>query len=98
MNVNKIWPLISVSWIVLGFYRGRAQYIYKYNTDCKNYTCTKPRFMVTSCILSGLIGTAAYILPITMPFIIYKEIYRLEMNIHGMEEDINSPYYYDLFC
>lgn len=57
---------------------------------------TKPKFMTTSCIFRGFMGTALYLFPCTMPFVAYKEIYRLEMNIRGIDEDINSTNYYDL--
>lgn len=59
-------------------------------------TTTKPKFMTTSFIFNGFIGTALYVFPCTMPFVLYKEIYRLEMNIRGVDEDINSTNYYDL--
>jgi hypothetical protein len=105
MNAKHIWPIISCSWAALGFYRGAKQYSYNCDIEIKKYAdkinaaaSTKPKFMTTSCIFRGFIGTAAYVFPCTMPFVAYKEIYRLEMNIRGLdEEDINSTNYYDLF-
>ena len=76
------------SWRGLGFYRGRSQYKYrhdKYNIN-KNY-------FYSDAMIYGFYGTILYISPPFLPFIIYKELYRLEVNMRNLEDEKKTEYY-----
>ena len=92
--------LTGTGWGILGFKRGLNKYDYQYKHDYENpewYTGikkdnTKP-YLYTDKIFYGLSGLIIYMNPGTFPITIYKEIYRLEINIRGMEEEKNTKYY-----
>jgi hypothetical protein len=44
----------------------------------------------------GLFGSLLYVNPFLFPFIIKKELYRLEVNIRGLDEEKDKKYYYDI--
>lgn len=76
------------SWCGLGFYRGRNQYKYrhdKYNIN-KNY-------LYLDAMKYGFYGVILYISPPFLPLTIYKELYRLEVNMRNLEDEKNSEYY-----
>jgi hypothetical protein len=68
-------------WCVLGFRRGLQSYDYYKNKQ------NEPPFY-SSKIFSGCFGLICYMIPFYFPLIIYKEIYRLEVNIRGLEKEI----------
>ena len=76
----------GVGWCVLGFNRGLNNYDYNHNHDRKNY-------FYTDKIFYGLCGLLIYVNPGLSPFAIYKEFYRLEINLRGLEEEKNTEYY-----
>ena len=43
----------------------------------------------------GMVGIGLYIHPLFLPFTIYKECYRMEINIRGLNEK-NDKYYNEL--
>jgi hypothetical protein len=91
----KIKYTISIigctSWCGLGFIRGVHDYKYKHN----KYEVKKP-YIYLNLIVNGIFGTMIYVNPIFLPFIIYKELYRLEVVIRNLENEKNSEYYNDL--
>lgn len=86
MSIKKLILIGYTSWCGLGFFRG-VNY-YKFYKD-------KP-YIYSNVFLGGVCGTFIYGTPILMPFCIYKEIYRLEINIRKLENEKNSKYYIDL--
>jgi hypothetical protein len=85
-------PLISyVSWWGVGFYRGVNYYKYKHN----KYESKEPYFYISS-IGYGFYGLGLYSNPILIPFTIYKELYRLEINIRNLEDEKNSDFYNEI--
>ena len=76
----------GVGWCIIGFNRGLNEYEYNHKHDHKNY-------LYTDKILNGLMGLFLYVNPSLLPFAIYKEIYRLEINLRGLEEEKNTEYY-----
>jgi len=73
----------------LGFHRGINQYDYDHiynNRFKKNQVYTDKLFL-------GLFGSFIYMNPCFLPIIIHKEIYRLEINIRGLEEEKLTKYY-----
>lgn len=69
-------------WCGLGFYRGVKYYNYTYN----RYNKDEPYLYLYS-IGEGIFGTFTYVLPPFIPFTLYKELYRLEVNIRNLEKD-----------
>jgi len=84
----------GTSWSLLGFKRGLNSYDYNYN---KSKSIHKETYLYISKGQQGLIGLFLYINPLLLPINIYKEIYRLEVNIRGLEEDKKSDYYNIIF-
>jgi len=80
-------PIGITLWSGLGFVRGANSYDYKNKTP----------FLYSSKMLHGFGGAMTYLNPFLSFLIIYKEIYRLEVNIRGMEEEKNSDFYNELF-
>ena len=73
------------SWCGLGFLRGVQSYIYIYNK-------THP-YLYANIISNGLFGSLVYINPVLLPFIFYKELYRLEVNIRNLKHEKKSDLY-----
>ena len=73
---------VGTLWCLLGFKRGMNDYDYKYEKYDREHN--KPYFY-TSKIPSGLLGVFFYINPFLLPLAVHKEIYRLEVNIRGLE-------------
>jgi hypothetical protein len=99
--------IIGGSWAALGFYRGVKMYNYNYggkkhleyeyikNTN-KPYLYSKTIENGGKRFLSGLMGTVFYLNPFFWFIYIPKEIYRLEVNIRGLEDEKKSTYYNEL--
>jgi hypothetical protein len=69
---------------VLGFHRGVQDY---------NYRNKKTPYLYSSSFLSGLLGAFFYINPFFCVITIPKELYRLEVNIRGMEDEKKGDEY-----
>lgn len=88
---NKLLLLSgSTSWSLLGFTRGLDYYDYNY----KKYRYKYKTYLYTDRIYDGIMGTCFYIIPPFTLFALSKEIYRLEVNIRGLETEKNSDFYY----
>ena len=77
-------------WPVLGFNRGLNSYNYNYVKN-KLYRHSNPFYIDK--IVWGAVGTLIYLNPITFFFVLYKEVYRLEVNLRGLEDEKNTDYY-----
>ena len=85
--------LTGTGWGILGFNRGIDQYEYDQKYD--NYF--KKPYFYTDKISSGIFGFMVYVIPSFLPFVVYKEIYRLEINLRGLEEEKSTRSYHKLF-
>jgi hypothetical protein len=79
------------SWCGLGFIRGINSYKYNHYKYEKKET-----YMYSSLILNGILGIFIYVNPILLPITLYKELYRLEINIRNIQNEKNQDYYNDL--
>ena len=76
-------------WVVLGFYRG-VQY------DIYTKSKYEKKSLYVNSICMGFLGGVAYFIPMLLPFTLYKELYRLEVNMRNLEKEKNSQDYYDI--
>jgi hypothetical protein len=81
---NKMKIAVVTMWCLLGFKRGLNHYDYNYAKYDREEN--KP-YMYTSKIPYGVAGTLFYANPFTTPIKLYKELYRLEVNIRGLESE-----------
>ena len=89
MNFQKSLPIIGYTgWCGLGFLRGINSY--KYNHNKSKY------YLYLNLFGNGFFGIFIYANPIFLPFTIYKEIYRLEVNLRNIETENKSNFYNDL--
>jgi len=86
---RRYYPLVIgfTSWCGLGFIRGVNSYDY----DRIKYK--QGQYMYISAINSGMFGIIVYANPILLPITVHKELYRLEVNIRGLENEKKSNYY-----
>ncbi len=88
-----IKPSLSIigysAWCGLGFFRGINSYIYNY----KKYD--EPAMYINS-VGYGIFGIIIYGNPIFLPFILYKEVYRIEVNMRNLETEKKSDFYNNL--
>ena len=97
---NKSLPLIlCVScWTSLGFYRGLNQYDHL-NMKYKNSSNPNPNkypYLYSSKIINGFMGSFIYLNPMFLFLTIPKEIYRLEVDLRGLEFEKKQDRYNDL--
>ena len=94
MHKNIVLFAAGTSWGLLGFTRGLNSYDYNY-TKCKSIH--KETYLYISKGQQGLLGIFLYTNPVLLPFILYKEMYRLEVNVRGLEEEKKTDYYNTIF-
>lgn len=103
MNKNIIHAF-TFTWGSLGFYRGIAYYDYNHKKNVKEYENSKrynlhnrvkPQDSYVSKFGVGILSTAMYLSPIGVLTAI-KELYRLEINLRGLEEKKEEANYYFL--
>jgi hypothetical protein len=80
------------SWCGLGFVRGI--HAYKYEHD--KYEVKKKPYMYSNMTCNGILGSLFYAHPILLPIFMYKEIYRLEVNIRNLEDEKKGYFYNEL--
>ena len=87
---QTIKVVTGVSWALLGFKRGSNDYDYnfkKYNFE------NKKSYLYSEKITYGLMGIFFYVNPFLLFITFPKEMYRLEVNIRGLEDDKKTDYY-----
>jgi len=92
INRSNIKYAIGVSWVILGFSRG----IQSYNYSNRSKSTGDTQLYVTTYVdklLYGIGGSLVYVNPVMFPFMVYKEMYRMEVNIRGIESLKNTDYY-----
>ena len=88
MRKYYIYTASGVSWSLLGFTRGSKSYEFQQ----KKQNNTK-YILYSTIICHGLIGVFLYCNPIIFPIVACKEIYRLEVNLRGLEDEKKTDYY-----
>jgi hypothetical protein len=89
----------GVSWTSLGVYRGlnRYDYFYAKNKNKSSYKDCDAPYLYTMKIADGVLGGFLYIIPFLLPITVPKELYRLEVNLRGLEKEKNTDYYHSIF-
>jgi hypothetical protein len=88
--------VFASSWTALGFYRGVKYYDYMYqkkNTNKEPYLYSKELSYQTNRIMGGLYGIFIYINPFIIFTMIPRELYRLEVDIRGLEDEKKTDDY-----
>jgi hypothetical protein len=96
------FKLIIPPWVALGFYRGIRSYEYDHKNECIQYEKNKeynkkPQYLYSSCMGVGLLGSFLYVNPFLAPLIIPTELYRLEVNLRGLDEEKEKRKYNNIF-
>ena len=94
-NVKRTIGLITIfGWHALGFKRGINSYDYNYSNNklYKHSEKEKPPLYLDK-IAWGIGGTFCYFSPFTFFVVLYKEIYRIEVNLRGLEDEKKTRYY-----
>jgi hypothetical protein len=90
-NLSSIPPnvpyLFIKVWATLGFYRGMNVGIHKFIT---NGTDTG---LYINTLSYGVFGFVVYANPLLLPLTIYKELYRLEVNLRNLKHEKDSKFY-----
>jgi hypothetical protein len=84
--INK---LLYGGWCFLGFIRGINNYVYLHKTTYGN---TK-QFYYLDTLGAGILGALVYAVPVTLPFTLYKEAYRLEAFMRNLNDEKQSDFY-----
>ena len=92
---RKLYILLS-GWTLLGLKRGLDQYDYNYNRKITSDPNKLNTYLYTNKIADGLMGVIIYINPIFIFITLPKELYRLEVNIRGLENEKKGYRYNDL--
>jgi hypothetical protein len=93
MSKKEIIVLFAgTSWSLLGCKRGLQSYDYNFRKSVH-----KEPYLYISKGQQGFLGIFLYINPLLVPFHLYKEMYRLEVNLRGLEEEKKTDYYNQLF-
>lgn len=94
MNISKSIKISIGMWGLLGFIRGFNSYDYNYSNNklYKHHEKAKQPFYFDK-LVWGFTATITYINPGSLPFVLYKEIYRLEVNLRGLEDEKKTDYY-----
>jgi hypothetical protein len=87
--MNKLSFLAYTSWGGLGFFRGTKSYRYQQDKD------KTEKYLYLDSFGYGCCGLVLYTNPFLLPFSVYKEIYRLEINVRNLDE--KNDFYYQLF-
>jgi hypothetical protein len=80
--------IIYTGWCGLGLIRG----INSYNYTFDKYNIREHK-LYTDKILHGFGGMFIYAVPIFLPILIYKEIYRLEVDIRDLKDEKRTTTY-----
>jgi len=94
-NIKSIVTITMVcGWPILGFKRGINSYNYNYeqNKLYKHHEKAKHPFYLDK-LAWGIFSALAYFNPATGIIVLYKEIYRIEVNLRGLEDEKKTDYY-----
>lgn len=83
----------------LGFVRGTNNYNYCHDKELYSYYCFEdrkyknPPYLYSTRTMYGLFGAFCYIIPIFYCVILPKEVFRLEVNLRGLDSVKTEKYY-----
>ena len=93
MNNSKIITRLTISaWALLGLKRGLNSYDYNYLRNKMYRNSLIEPFYIDKAGW-GFAGIIIYLNPATFLIVLYKEIYRLEVNLRGLEDEKKTDYY-----
>ena len=96
MNNSKIITRLTISaWCLLGLKRGLNSYDYNYSKN-KIYRNSSIGPLYIDKVGWGFAGIMCYLNPATFFIILYKEVYRLEVNLRGLEDEKKTDYYNEM--
>ena len=112
-SIRRVFIGTTSFWGALGFYRGLDHYDYEYTKAMNDYNSKmkkwekdyidygidppdKPTKYYLTGIGYGILGIGAYF-NIFFGFNIPKELYRIEVNMRGLEDEKTKPYYRKVF-
>ena len=95
------------AWVLTGGYRGYSLYAYKNNKAMKAYEegeknktfgyNPKPdNFYYVDAAINVAIGFLFYMNPVCLPFSMYRELYRVEVNARKLTDELETDKYYNL--
>jgi hypothetical protein len=87
-NIKGTIRVITIcGWPILGFKRGINSYNYHHLHDKLSDSSENKKYFYTDAFMWGVGSTLAYLNPIFCFITIGKEIYRLEVNLRGLEDE-----------
>jgi len=94
-RISNFKCITTCAWSLLAFNRGFNSYDY-HNKSSSNLKTTTNSFYIDK-VGWGLASIVIYLNPVTFFFVLYKEIYRLEVNLRGLEDEKKTEYYNKVF-
>jgi len=88
---NSLITIGSTCWCGLGFMRGINSHKYNYNKYEKNED-----YLYINSICYGIFGITVYANPFLLPVTVFKEFYRLEINVRNLENKKKTDFYNEL--
>jgi len=98
MNIQKSLSIIGYSsWCGLGFIRGINSYTHNHNKDSYNRYRETENYLYLNSLCYGFSGLVIYANPLFLPVSVYKELYRLEVNLRNLENEKKTDFYNNLW-
>ena len=94
-NTKKIIRVVTIcGWPALGFKLGMNSYDYNYSNNRLYRHSEKMKYpLYLDKLVWGIVGMLWYLNPVGGFFGLYKEIYRLEVNLRNIEDEKLTAYY-----
>jgi hypothetical protein len=93
-NTKRIIGVVTIcGWPILGFNRGINSYNYHYSNNKLYQYSENKKYLYTDAFMWGLGSTLVYLNPFMCFITLAKEIYRLEVNLRGIEDEKKTEYY-----
>ena len=91
----KVVPIVL--WSSLGVYRGLKSYDYNHSNNklYRNSRNLSGPFYIDK-VCWGVAGILIYLNPVSFFFVLYKEVYRLEINLRGLVDEKKTEYYNEI--
>jgi len=86
-----------VGWPLLGFKRGLNSYDYHYLNNKLYRNSENKSHLYSDKIMWGLGSMLVYANPFTIFLLLLKEVYRLEVNLRGLEDEKKTAYYNEVW-